>query len=271
MPAIAFGALGARALGFSLADSFALLSPQGLKNHEICNPILTPFSLSHPPVSPTPPRLRWYLHANTESAEHIPPPSKSTRSQWQMSLECSTSTGWPGFFAITFSRLDDPNDTADASLDIIRAAESYFSPGQAGLVAPLRWDIRGWSQNYVAVKYQNDAGGQKCDWSGYGNAQCVHLAVAEVSAVGHAYPIDPLDMADMCSFTGPDGANYTACIGSITNGGRKQYSRVDCRFMKVNHISIGPSAQTAPARHHIGPSSTVYLLTTPAQSSGPTL
>ncbi|KAK7035991.1 Six-hairpin glycosidase [Favolaschia claudopus] len=36
---------------------------------------------------------------------------------------------------------------------------------------------------------------------------------------GQIIPIHPLDLSDMVHLKGPDGKQYTACIGSITNGG----------------------------------------------------
>ncbi|KAJ7163927.1 aspartic peptidase domain-containing protein [Mycena crocata] len=36
---------------------------------------------------------------------------------------------------------------------------------------------------------------------------------------GHPYPIHPLDLTDMYTRVGPDGVNYTICVGAITNGG----------------------------------------------------
>ncbi|KAJ7684333.1 aspartic peptidase domain-containing protein [Mycena polygramma] len=36
---------------------------------------------------------------------------------------------------------------------------------------------------------------------------------------GQDFPIHPLDITDMSFIVGPDGKNYTVCVGSITNGG----------------------------------------------------
>ncbi|KAJ7915462.1 aspartic peptidase domain-containing protein, partial [Mycena leptocephala] len=36
---------------------------------------------------------------------------------------------------------------------------------------------------------------------------------------GHPYPIHPLDLSDMFTQIGPDGVNYTICVGAVTNGG----------------------------------------------------
>ncbi|KAJ7061462.1 aspartic peptidase domain-containing protein [Mycena amicta] len=36
---------------------------------------------------------------------------------------------------------------------------------------------------------------------------------------GQLFPIHPLDLTDMAFLVGPDGNNYTVCIGSVTNGG----------------------------------------------------
>ncbi|KAJ7454664.1 aspartic peptidase domain-containing protein [Mycena latifolia] len=36
---------------------------------------------------------------------------------------------------------------------------------------------------------------------------------------GHPYSIHPLDLSDMYTRVGPDGVNYTICVGTITNGG----------------------------------------------------
>ncbi|KAJ7801053.1 aspartic peptidase domain-containing protein [Mycena olivaceomarginata] len=37
---------------------------------------------------------------------------------------------------------------------------------------------------------------------------------------GQEFPIHPLDLSDMAHLIGPDGKNYTICVGSITNGGQ---------------------------------------------------
>ncbi|KAJ7237717.1 aspartic peptidase domain-containing protein [Mycena haematopus] len=37
---------------------------------------------------------------------------------------------------------------------------------------------------------------------------------------GQEFPIHPLDLTDMAFLVGPDGNNYTVCVGSVTNGGQ---------------------------------------------------
>jgi saccharopepsin len=39
------------------------------------------------------------------------------------------------------------------------------------------------------------------------------------SFAGQEFPIHPLDLTDMGYVVGPDGNNYTVCVGSVTNGG----------------------------------------------------
>ncbi|KAJ7151840.1 aspartic peptidase domain-containing protein [Mycena crocata] len=57
-------------------------------------------------------------------------------------------------------------------------------------------------------------------------------ASLDFSAVfgGQPYPIHPLDMTDMYTKVGPNGVNYTVCVGRITNGGTITSGSTDALF-----------------------------------------
>ncbi|KAJ7469567.1 aspartic peptidase domain-containing protein [Mycena latifolia] len=179
--------------------------------------------------------------------------------------------GQPRFFAVAFSRLDDANETADASLAISEYDPRYaavkhepqnptYPPGNRGwsilsdgifvngvsipwpshttttpvgkrrigldtgttnflLPGPIRDAI------YAAVPgavLSKNSSLPNTHWSSDDDVWVVPCTTAinfTISFGGHAYPIHPLDMTDMYTQVGPDGRNYTVCIGSITNGG----------------------------------------------------
>ncbi|KAJ7169191.1 aspartic peptidase domain-containing protein [Mycena crocata] len=57
-------------------------------------------------------------------------------------------------------------------------------------------------------------------------------ASLDLSAIfgGQPYPLHPLDMTQMYTSVGPNGVNYTVCVGSITNGGTITSGSTDALF-----------------------------------------
>ncbi|KAJ6596677.1 aspartic peptidase domain-containing protein [Mycena sp. CBHHK59/15] len=47
---------------------------------------------------------------------------------------------------------------------------------------------------------------------------------------GQEFPIHPLDVTDFMQLRGPDGKNYTVCVGSITNGGSITSTGLDALY-----------------------------------------
>ncbi|KAJ7447442.1 aspartic peptidase domain-containing protein [Mycena latifolia] len=175
------------------------------------------------------------------------------------------------FFAVAFSRLDDVNDTADASLAISEYDPRYadvqhepqnptYPPGARG------WSILGdgifvddvaipWPSNtnttpvgknrigldtgttnfllggairdaiYSAIPgavLAKNSSLPNTHWSSDNDVWVVPCNTSinfTTTFGGHAYPIHPLDMTDMVTQVGPDGINYTFCVGTVTNGG----------------------------------------------------
>ncbi|KAJ6514606.1 aspartic peptidase domain-containing protein [Mycena vulgaris] len=84
-----------------------------------------------------------------------------------------------------------------------------------------------------AVLAKNSSIGNQGHWSGDQDVwvvPCNTSASFTVYFGGQPYPIHPLDFMSLSTKVGPDGVNYTICVGSITNGGSITTGKTDAMF-----------------------------------------
>ncbi|KAJ6539984.1 hypothetical protein DFH09DRAFT_1396586 [Mycena vulgaris] len=146
------------------------------------------------------------------------------------------------FFALALSRLGDTKDTANASLSI-----SEYEPQYAGMHGDAVWLDSGTSNILVcpeirdricfavpgAVLAKNSSIGNQGHWSGDRDVwvvPCNTSASLTVYFGDQPYPIHPLDFMSLSTQVGPDGVNYTICVGRITNGGSITTGKTDATF-----------------------------------------
>ncbi|KAJ7881742.1 aspartic peptidase domain-containing protein [Mycena olivaceomarginata] len=168
------------------------------------------------------------------------------------------------FFAFSLSRIGDERDTADASLTIAEYDPKYAAVqwlakrpifpanGKSWRIlfdgatingAPIPWTANDpatpsgatyaiYSAIPGAVLARNSSL-YNSYWSADRDLWIVPCTTpVSFSAIfgGQPYPVHPLDMTEMRTRVGPDGVNYTYCVGSVTNGGTISSGSTDATF-----------------------------------------
>ncbi|KAJ7609219.1 aspartic peptidase domain-containing protein [Mycena polygramma] len=186
------------------------------------------------------------------------------------------------FFGLSLSRLYDPKDSADASLDIAQLDEKYTTVQSTPVIPQFPADSNQWSvltdgiqvngaqipwpsntkttpagKNVVLLDsgtsnillpaeirdavYSAVPGAVLAKNSSIPNSQfsedtdvwvvpCGTAIRMSTSFGGERIRIHPLDVTDLTTPVGPDGKQYTICVGAITNGGTITAGSLDGLF-----------------------------------------